>query len=432
MKQMNLKVIPALLLATFSGASMAAGFAIQAQNGSGNGNSYAGAAAVAEDAGTVFFNPAGMNYLPQGHNISVGATYLDRSIKFTDKGTSPNLNATITSTDGGDAGGSAIIPFAYWANSITKDFSVGLGISPTFGNTTEYSQDFIGRYSGYYADLKVINVNPSIAYRVNESVVYGAGINYAKADIEFRQMAPVRALSGGALSDRDVHLKGDDTAWGFNVGAMFKVTDASRLGVTYRSKIKLQLEGTQTVSGSALPGALGVALPQTMAIKANLTLPSTISWAYSHDLSKQWQILADYTWTGWSSIGKINVTRADGVAHPGLTYNFDDSYRIGVGLNYQMNEKLKLRAGVAFDKTPVQSAADTTMTLPDSDRTWLSFGGKFALSKANSIDVSYSHIFFKEASTTRTVTSGATTLQTIRGTFDTSADYLSVQYNHNF
>lgn len=429
MKQMNLKVIPALLLATFSGASMAAGFAIQAQNGSGNGTSFAGAAASAEDAGTVFFNPAGMAYLPQGHNISVGATYLDRSIEFTDAGTAPNLNPTVTSTNGGDAGGSSVIPFAYWAFSATKDISVGLGISPTFGNTTEYSQDFIGRYSGYFAELSVINVNPSFSFKLNDAVVLGGGLNFAKTEIEFRQIAPVFAASGGALADRDVRLKGDDSGWGYNLGAMFKVSDAGRVGVTYRSKIKLELEGTQTVSGAPLPGALGVALPQSMAIKADLELPASYSLAYSHDLSKQWQILADYTWTGWSSIKKINVIRADGVAHPGLSYNFDDSYRLGLGVNYQMNEALKLRAGVAIDKTPVQSAADTTMTLPDSDRTWLSFGAKFALSKANSIDVGYSHIFFKEATTQRAVSG---TPQTVRGTFDTSADYLSFQYNHTF
>jgi long-chain fatty acid transport protein len=436
MKQMNLKVIPALLLATFSGASMAAGFAIQAQNGSGNGNAFAGAAASAEDAGTVFFNPAGMAYLPQGHNISVGGTYLDRSIKFNNTGTGGALGSSGTS--GGDAGGSAIIPFAYWSYSATKDLSVGLGISPTFGNTTEYSQDFIGRYSGYFAELKVINVNPSVSFKLNDSLVIGGGLNFAKTDIEFRQIAPVTALSSGAVTpDRDVRLKGDDTGWGYNLGALFKLSDASRVGVTYRSKIKFTLEGKQTVSGAAIPAAgplipLAAALPPSVAIKADLELPASFSVAFSHDLSKQWQILADYTWTGWSSIKKIDVIRPDGVPHPGLSYNFDDSYRVGLGVNYLMNEALKLRVGVAIDRTPVQSPADTTMTLPDSDRTWLSIGAKYTLSKANSIDVGYSHIFFKEATTARTVTSGATTLQTIRGTFDTSADYLSFQYNHNF
>jgi long-chain fatty acid transport protein len=414
-----------------SQAAFAAGFAIQAQNGSGNGNAFAGAAALAEDAGAVFFNPAGLVLLPAGHNLAIAATYLDRKIEFTDNGTTPNLNPTVASTNGGDAGGSSVIPAAYWA--LVKDgLAFGLGISPTFGNKTEYETTFVGRYSGYYANLEVFNVNPSVAYRISDVISIGGGASYARGDIEFRQIAPVFAASFGALADRDVRLKGDGSAWGYNVGVLAKLSEQARVGIAYRSAIKLDLGGTQTVSGAALPGALGVSLPQSVGISGTLELPDNLSFAVTYDLSPQFQFLADYTRTGWSSIKRIDVTRQDGVAHPGLTYNFKDTYRVGVGINYRLNDGWKLRAGVAFDQTPVQSAADTTMTLPDSDRRWLSLGARLGLSTQQSVDVGYSHIFFKDASTARPVTSGATTLQTIRGGFETSADYLSVQYNHNF
>jgi long-chain fatty acid transport protein len=119
-----------------------------------------------------------------------------------------------------------------------------------------------------------------------------------------------------------------------------------------------------------------------------------------------------------------------------LSFNFQDTYRIGLGASYQYNEQVKTRFGIAYDKTPVKQPVDRTMTLPDSDRTWLSFGVKYSLSKISSIDVGYSHIFFDDASTARAVTTGfpaAQTLRnTIRGSFDTSADILSMQYNHTF
>jgi long-chain fatty acid transport protein len=425
---MNLKVIPALLLATFSGASMAAGFAIQAQNGSNNGNAFAGAAAAAEDAGTIFFNPAGMAYLPEGGNVSVGATYLKRSIEFTDQGTArlalPGPTFYNLGSTGGDAGGSAVIPAGYVSYSLNKSLSVGLGISPTFGNKTEYTEDFIGRFSGYYADLQVININPSVSYKLNDMVSLGAGINYSSADIEFRQKAPVAAALPAAV-EADLRLKGDDKGWGYNFGAMFQAAPDTRVGVTYRSSIKLGLEGNLAQS------ALGTTT--NTAIKADLELPDSWSVAVSQKFGDKIEVLADYTRTNWSKIQSIVVTSAaSGARITSLDYNFKDSARVGLGVNYRLNEGLKLRAGVAVDKTPVQSAADTTMTLPDSDRTWLSFGAKFNLTKANSIDVGYSHIFFKEASTQRAVKSGSTTLQTVKGTFDTSADYLSLQYNHNF
>jgi len=422
MKKMTMRTLPALLLVTFSGASTAAGFALQNQNGSGNGNAFAGAAAAAEDAGTIFFNPAGMTNLPQGTNVSLAATVLNRSIEFTDTGTSQLAGVFTKGTTGGDAGGTSLIPAGYVSYGMANGLSVGFGLSPTFGNKTEYTGDFMGRYSGYYADLQVINLNPSVAYKLNEFVSFGAGVNYSSAEIEFRQKAPIAPPS----TEADLSLQGEDESWGYNLGAMFQLTKDTRLGVSYRSKIELNLVGNlyQTVGAATT----------TTAIKADVELPDSYSMALSQKLGDRFELLADFTQTNWSSIKSIVVTSAaSGARITSLDYQFDDSYRVGLGLNYQMNETLKLRAGVAYDKTPVQTPADTTMTLPDSDRTWLSLGAKYAFSKANSVDVGYSHIFFDKASTTKTVkNAGGVTVQTIRGDFETSADLFSLQYNHNF
>lgn len=424
----SIKVLSAALFTAFSTGSFAAGFALQNQNGSGNGNAFAGAAAAAEDAGTIFFNPAGMSYLPQGTNVSLAATVLNRSIEFTDNGTAPLAipGPTIYAkgSDGGDAGGTSIIPAGYLSYSLGNRLNIGLGISPTFGNKTEYSEDFIGRFSGYFADLKVVNLNPSVSYKVNDMISLGAGANQSSAEVEFRQKAPV--LAAPPAPEADVRLKGDDKAWGYNLGAMVQFSPATRLGVAYRSKIKFDLEGdlTQTVGATSTSSA----------IKAELELPDTLSFALSHRLNDRIELLADYTETRWSSIQSIVVTSAaTGARVTSLDYNFEDSYRVGLGLNYRLNEAWKLRAGVAVDKTPVKSAADTTMTLPDADRTWLSIGAKYALSGASSLDLGYTHIYFDEATTERAVkTSTGTTLQVIRGSFDTSADLLSLQYNQTF
>lgn len=427
-KKITLNILSAAVLAAFSSGVIAAGFALQNQTGSGNGNAFAGAAAAADDAGTIFFNPAGMTYLPQGNNVALAATVLNRSIDFTDGGTAnlaiPGPTVYAKGTTGGDAGGTSLIPAAYFSHSINVDLTAGLGLSPTFGNKTEYTSDFIGRFSGYFAELKVINLNPSLAYKVTPMLSLGGGLNYSSAEIEFRQRAPVPVAP--PAPEADVRLKGDDKSLGYNLGAMLQVSPATRVGLSYRSKIKFNLEGdlTQTVGGTTTVSG----------IKADLELPDTYSLALSHRLSDQFELLADYTRTNWSSIQSIVVTSAvSGARVTSLDYNFKDSNRIGLGLNYRMSETLKLRAGVALDKTPVQSAADTTMTLPDSDRTWLSLGARFGLAGGSSVDVGYTHIFFDEAQTARAVkTAGGTTLQTVRGTFETSADILSLQYNQTF
>lgn len=394
--------------------AMAGGFALQNQNGAGTGNAFAGAAASAEDASTVFFNPAGMLLLPKGHNFTAAVTLIDRSVDFSDRGTRAVPTFPL-GKDGGDGGGLSVVPAGYWSYAIRPDLAVGVGIGPTFGNKTEFDKDFIGRFSGYFAEIKQINVNPSIAFRVNDVVSFGFGLNIAKNETEFRQMAIL-----GAGIERSVHLKGDDTAFGWNAGALFQISPATRLGLSYRSQMKFDLEGKQKISNI-----------MDASIKATLKTPDSASLALRHQLDDKWELLADLTWTGWSSIKKIRVS---GGTSPVLDYNFRDTWRVGVGAGYQMNDKWKLRFGVAWDETPVRGAKDRTMTLPDSDRTWLALGARYALNKNASLDFGYAHIFFKDARTERAAEIPAALggQQTIHGKFKVSADLFSVQYNHNF
>lgn len=413
------RLLAALVTTLFAGSAFASGFALQNQTGSGNGNAFAGAAAAAEDAGTIYFNPAGMMLLPDGHHLSVAGTILNRSIDFTNKGTTV---LTFTGNNGGDAGGMSLIPAGYFSYALSPGVRLGIGVSPTFGNVTEYDRTFIGRFSGYYADLKQININPSIAWKVNDALSLGFGINWATSEIEFRQMVPV-----GAATQTMATLQGDDDAWGWNAGLMWKISNATRLGIAYRSTLKFDLEGTQNVVG--VPAS-------SFAIRSTLKTPDNFSIALSHQMNDRLQLLADYTWTGWSTVKALPVIHAaTGTQVTSLSYNFKDTWRVGFGGNYRLNEQWLLRAGIAFDKAPVPSEADRTMTLPDSDRTWLSFGAKWNLSKEGSFDFGYTHIFFKDVSTARAVTytgAQAAFSHMVRGDFETSADLLSVQYNHKF
>lgn len=413
------RLLAALIATAVSGSAFASGFALQNQTGSGNGNAFAGAAAAAEDAGTIYFNPAGMMLLPEGHHLSLAGTILNRSIDFTNKGTTV---LSFTGDNGGDAGGTALIPAGYFSYSLSPSMRLGIGVSPTFGNVTEYDRSFIGRFSGYYADLKQINVNPSIAWKVSDALSLGFGINWATNETEFRQMVPL-----GLATQTTATLQGDDDAWGWNAGLMWKISNATRLGLAYRSTLEFELEGNQDVAG--VPA-------NSFAIRSKLKMPDNFSVALSHQVNDRLQLLADYTWTGWSTVKSLPVVHAaTGVQVNSLSYNFKDTWRVGFGGNYRLNEQWLLRFGIAYDKTPVPSDADRTMTLPDADRTWLSFGAKWNLNKEGSLDIGYTHIFFEDVSTARAVTYTGPLgpfSHTVRGDFETSADLLSLQYNHKF
>jgi long-chain fatty acid transport protein len=429
------RLIPALLAIAFSGSAAASGFQLQNQTGSGNGNAFAGAAAAAEDAGTVFFNPAGMSYLPRGHNISLSGTVLHRVIDFSNKG-STTVNGTffpLGTTDGGDGGGTSFLPHGYWVWGVSEQLSIGLGIGPTFGNKTEYDFDFVGRNAGHFAEIAQININPSLSWKINEQVSIGGGINFAHNETHFKQGVPLVDPFGVIVpgvtfaANNDLDVKGDDWAVGYNLGAMFQITKATRVGLTYRSELEFDLEGKQKF---AFPNAALV----NQDISAKLKTPASASLAVSHMVNDRLELLADYTWTDWSVVDTIQLkNKQTGANLSALSYNFKDSWRVGVGANYQYNSDLKLRFGIAHDKAPVKSAADRTMTLPDTDRTWLSFGVKYKLSPQASVDVGYTHIFFAKGKTERAVDFPAgSTRQVIRGDWDNSVDIVSAQLNYSF
>ncbi len=442
------RTLPPLIALLLSGSAFASGFQLQNQTGSGNGTAFAGAAAAAEDAGTIMWNPAGMTYLPVGHSISVAGTLLSRKVEFSNEGSSANVTplgviAPLTSTgNGGGAGGLSLVPAGYWAYAISPALRVGIGVSPTFGNLTEYNDDFVGRNAGYFAEMKQININPSLAYRLNEQVSLGFGINIAHNATQFRQGYPITAApnvnacaplpSCAALNSANNHvvIKGDDWAVGYNLGAMFQLGAATRLGLSYRSAIKFDLEGDWDVKNPVAGGAVFGDQP----IKGSLKTPANFSMALSHKLNDRLELLGDLTWTDWSVVDTITLkNRSSDATVSALSYNFKDSWRAGLGVNFQYNDAWKLRFGLAYDQSPVKSAADRTMTLPDSDRIWLSFGARYQLSKIDSLDLGYTHVFMKSERTERAVSSATLgTLQVVRGSWDNSVDILSLQYNRNF
>lgn len=430
-QKISMKLIPALMLLGFAGAASASGFALQNQTGSGNGNAFAGAAAAAEDAGTIFFNPAGMTNLPKGHNISLSGTLLNRTIDFKNKGSTTTPFAPLPTGDGGDAGGLGLIPAGYWAYGIAPNLSVGIGVGPTFGNKTEYDFNFTGRNAGYFFEMEQININPSIAYKVNDMVSIGGGINFAYNDSTFKQGVALAPPVPGFAANNFLKVMVDDWAVGYNLGATFQLSPATRIGLAYRSELDFDLEGKQEFK---VPSPALV----DQDVKVSLKTPANFSLAVSHKVSSKLELLADVTWTDWSVVKTLDLkNKQTSVMLNQLSYNFEDTYRVGLGANYQYNDQVKTRFGIAYDKTPVQHKEDRTMTLPDSDRIWLSFGVKYSLSKISSLDVGYTHIFFDDASTARAVNlpsvpPGVTTRQVIRGSFDTTADILSLQYNHTF
>lgn len=421
-----------------SGAYGAA-FALMEQSGSGMGNAFAGAAAVAEDASTVYFNPAGMSLL-EGNQGVVAVHVINVSAEFKGTATNPLLlgGGSATGGTGGDPGDLAAVPNAYFAIPLGERLHLGLGVSVPFGLATKYDADWVGRFQGIKSELTTININPSLSYKVTDSISLGGGISYQHLSGELTSAAVVPRVPGPGVEEGLSTLDADDDGWGWNIGAMFQLVPSTRLGIAYRSEIDYELEGSATATGSS-----GVIPTSSGAARADLTMPDTFSLSVAHDTSERLQLLADVTRTGWSSIKQLNVVNpTNGTLRDVLPLDFDDAWRYSVGANYRVNDRWVVKGGLAFDETPVKGATTRTVRIPDSDRTWISIGGQWKLGRFSRLDLAYSHVFIKDAdinhtrsqqapgSTTPTPFPGTAT--TVTGSYEGSADIISVQYTAQF
>lgn len=380
--------------------AQAAGFALIEQNASGLGNAYAGQAASAQDASTIFFNPAGLTKISGTQVVAAGHLIMP-SAKFTNTGST--LGGLLPS--GGDAGLTAVVPNGYFAMDLGKDMKAGVGVNAPFGLATEYSQQWMGQTQGIRSDMATININPTLAWKVNDRLSLGLGINWQHIEAELTQSTTAPAVTLA-------RMKGDDQSWGWNAGAMFQITPATRVGLAYRGEVRHRLEGDLNGNG----------------VYADVALPATASLSLSHDLDKDWNLLADLTWTGWHSFEKLEIRlKANNAIASLVDEGWDDTLRASIGVSRRYSDKWTFRGGVAYDPTPVQDAAHRTVRIPDADRTWIAVGAQYRLDSVSALDFGYAHLFVNDARIQRTEAG-----VTVAGDYSGHVDILSVQYTRNF
>lgn len=420
----------------------ASAFQLIEQNASGLGNGYAGSAAIAENASTIFFNPAGMTRLP-GLNISAGAAVISTTFRFANNGSSGPGGLPLGSNTGGNAGSISAVPNAYVSWQASPNWFWGLGISAPFGLATKYDENWIGRYHSTQFSIKTINVNPSVAYKLNDKFSFGAGVNWQHLDADYRRNLPAaglvsqlpvglpvatyQSLAGQLAASPDMNAKAklNGTAWGWNAGLLYQVTNTTQIGMSYRSVMRYNASGTTTLDN--IPGLFAGKLPASVGNSTTVTLPDTAILSVAHDLNQKWQVLADVSWTGWSSLPSLDIDNgALGADH--LKLEFRDTWRVALGANYRYSPKLKLKVGVAYDQSPIPSSTLRPTSLPDNDRTSVSIGAQYSVNKRTTVDVGYAHLFFHP----RINNSSDPKKGIVNGDWRSSADLFGVQVSYAY
>ena len=439
----NLKrwLVSTAVLSILPSITWASGFALIETNARGQGNAYAGAAAYTPDASTIFFNPAGMMSVAEDQLV-LASHIISPSSSFTNDGSknAAAVGGTPLTGPGDDGGFDALVPNLYWVRTLDESMKVGVGINSPFGLAIKYDDTWVGRYHAVVSDLKIINFNPSIAYRVNEQLSVGGGLNMMLADVLLSSAVDFAALLGQTPGSDDgfAELTGDNLSnpgFGINMGLQYAMTDQTILGVAYRSEVDVSVEGEAdfSVPASAALLVAGGRFVDT-GLTAEITLPASLSVSVAHKMDKI-TFLADMTWTGWSSFEELRVVYENTLQPDSVTTeDWSDTMRYSLGMDYQYSDQLVLRTGVALDETPVPSAERRTPRLPGNDRTWISFGASYQIDDDLSVDVGYSHLFFDDTDINNELESDTSNnvKATLSGTYDASVDIISVQLNWNY
>ena len=422
----------AALSLTCSQSLYAAGFALIEQSVPNMGTAYAGSAATADSADTLYFNPAGMTRLP-GTRAAAAVHLVKPKTEFNNAGATYVTGAPIQGGDGGDAGGLAAVPHFYLTHQMDDKTWIGLAVNAPFGLTTEYNSNWVGRYHAIKSDVLTVNVNPSIGYRVNDKLSVAVGASAMYLDGEFTNAVDYGLLMNPALAgqfDGRSKITGDDWGFGYNVGLLFEPSADTRIGLHYRSEVEQKIEGDANFS--RVPGPLQPLFTKTD-VKAEVDLPAMFSVSGFHQLNTEWAVVGDYTWTGWSSIPELRFDFDNSLPDGVTTFDWKDTSRVALGTIYTpTGSDWTWRVGAAYDESPVRNAESRSARMPDTDRIWLTVGAGFNPSEALRIDIGYAHLFMNDAKISKTATGEDATRGNLNGSYDASVDILSIEAQYTF
>lgn len=345
------------------------------------GTAGVGQAAVAEDASTSYFNPAGMSKIISTE-LMLGSQIMIPHNKF-----SKHDATTITGNDGGNAGALTPGMDIYYVYNFSPKFRFGIALTAPYGGELDYNDGWVGRFVVQTVTFYTININPSVSYEFNKYLSLGAGVA-----VEYMNLQQTIALPYVADNDGQVKISANDTAAGFNVGLMITPYETTRIGITYRSQIKHNLNGTLTF----------LKIPNRPDVSTQMIMPQNVIVS----LQQNWEKIYFLAEAGWANWSKMQDTILNVRGYSAVTpLNWKDTYRLGVGSKYKFTQKFLMQAGVSYDSSPTSTALRQP-DLPMDRQIRAGIGIMYDLIKQATLAVSYEYLSLGRASINNTTSSG--------------------------
>lgn len=393
----------------------------------GKGYSFA---AQADNPSAVHYNPAGLTQL-EGQQVSMGCTIEAPMSEYEPAGTGDTVQAQ------NDV---FFIPNLFYVAELPyENLWFGLGTTAPYGLSTDWADDSFSKCVSTESNLKMYNINPTIAYKVNDYLSLGVGVDYFMAEIS-KYKRTTAALGGG-----NFHMAVKDEAWGYNLGVLLKPAEKHRIGVSYRSEIDLSYEGTANLDN--LQGAYATYFGDSTystKLESDGTIPRSVAVGYAYQPNDRFTIEADVEWTDWACVEGEHLRYPDedssadiykaarlAVLNDGnpVSRDWNDVFAYGIGADYKFTDELDLRCGLFYTESPIASANLDT-ALPDADKYGATFGLGYLFLKNVKIDTAYSFIKFRNRDVTNDV--GSNTGSNIDGTYKGHVNIFSVGVTYRY
>lgn len=412
-------------------AAQASGFQLKENSAKALGRAFAGTGAAPGDVSAVVNNPAAMSDL-DGVYFKGDLTAIYFSTKFHGSGfdvTGQPLSGGL----GGDAGTIKPVPALFMAMPVGEASHFGFAINVPFGFVTEYDKAWVGRYKAVKSELQSIDFTVSYSYALNNSLSLGGSLIAQQTKADLTSMVDYGTLLGVPQQhDGMARITGDATDFGFQLSALWKITERDRLGFNYRSKISHTLKGNATFHDvpPQLASLVQAGNFQNTRGRADFDTPMTALLSYWHQ-GDRLGFGADVGYTGWSSFKELRVKYDSGQADTVEPENWDDTYYVSLGGDYRLSNTWTVRAGVSYDKTPTVDATRSPR-VPDGNRRWVSFGVQYTPSADMEFNFGFAHIWVDDATIDNAGVTAGPMGSTLKGYNADAGDLLGASFTFRF
>lgn len=371
MKKISAAAAVALLASV--GNANAAGYQLNEFSVTNLGRSFAGIGVAGDDYSALGYNPAGMTLMKRS-GMQAGLTMTEVASKIRGVGDQSGKKT--------DMDFMIPLPSMFGQYNVNDKLFLGAGIYVPFGLATRYGHDsFIAKDQNGVrrSELEVVDGNISAAYKVDNHLSLGVSgiLRHIKGKLTSNLNSPLPNFGYS-----DFKVSGWSTT--MNLGAMYEFDEDTRVGLSYRFKSTQRTTGHHTISVAST-------LNNRFDSVSDPELPA--SWILSgyHKFGEKWGTTATVKYTQWHRF-HVFPAYSSGSGNLDVQYRWKDAWNFALGQDYYLNKNWTLRAGLAWDQSPVPNSTYRTNRIPDTDRLWTSFGVSYATGN-HQFDFGYAHLF---------------------------------------